>query len=115
MNIKIVENTITMDEVRELAQEFYRTMIKGVIDVEREIIALGGEYHMDANTILIENGSKQINVWGFNIRFDKQENEMIEYTSLINIRPNQGNMAMELLDQNLRKKIKEIINKIIIK
>ena len=111
MKIKVIENEISLQEVIELAQEFYGTMIKGVVDIENEILALGGEYHMDANNVLIENGSKQPNVWGFNINFEKSGDDWIEYTSLINIRPAQGNRTMELADENLRNRIKEIINK----
>lgn len=111
MKIKIVENEISLEELKELAQEFYGTMIKGAIDVENEILALGGEYHMDANNVLIEKGLKQPNIWGFNINFEKEGDDWIEYTSLINIRPAQGNRAMELADENLKKRIKEIINK----
>lgn len=111
MNIKVVKDEISLAEVKEIAKEFYGNMIKGVIDVKNEIIALGGEYHMDANMVLTEQGSKQVNIWGFNLRLEKKEEEWIEYTSLINIRPNQGNREMELQDKNLRKKIKEIINK----
>ena len=52
MNIKIVEDKISLQELREVAKEFYSTMIKGVVDVEKEIAAFGGEYHADANEML---------------------------------------------------------------
>ena len=111
MNIKVVKSEISLAEIMETAREFYGTMIKGVVDVQNEILVLGGEYHMDANMVLIEQGSKQQNVWGFNLILDKEGEYHIEYVSLINIRPAQGNREMELKDQNLRKRIKEIINK----
>jgi hypothetical protein len=87
MKIVIIDDQIHIDLIREIAQEFYGDMIKGVVDLEQEIVALGGEYHMDANMKLIEHGSQQPHVWGFNIYLDKEGDEMIEYTSLINIRP----------------------------
>lgn len=49
MNIRIIETPITRAEAKEIAKEFYIDMVKGVVDVEREIIALGGEWHIDAN------------------------------------------------------------------
>ena len=55
MNIKIIDSKIPNKDLQEMAKEFYGSMIKGVVDVEREILAMGGEYHMDANNILIEN------------------------------------------------------------
>ncbi len=114
MKIVIVNDKISESELREIAKEFYIDMIKGAIDVEKEIVAFGGEWHMDANNKLIENGSKQNNIWGFNIYFNKLKEERLEYFSLINIRPGQGNRGMEIEDENLRKTIKEIIDKIIV-
>ena len=53
MRIKIIDKKISKDELQEIAKEFYVVMIKGVVDVERDILAVGGEYHMDANNVLI--------------------------------------------------------------
>ena len=111
MNIKIIDKKITKSELRKIAEEFYGDMIKGVVDIEREILAIGGEYHMDANEVLIKNYSKQQNIWGFNWYFDKLGDERIEYISLINIRPKQGNRVMEVQNASLRDKMKNIILK----
>ena len=111
MNIKVVDKKIAETELREIAKDFYVTMIKGVVDIEREIIAIGGEYHVDANTILIESGSNQRDVWGFNWYFGKDIYESIEYVSLINIRPQLGNRTMEVRDILLRDRMKIIILK----
>ncbi|MEK7596425.1 MAG: DUF5674 family protein [Patescibacteria group bacterium] len=111
MPIKIIDKKITESELREIAKDFYVDMIKGVVDIEREILAVGGEYHMDANTILVESGSKQQNIWGFNWYFNKTGDERIGYISLINIRPGQGNKTMEVQDASLRDIMKRIIFK----
>ena len=111
MNIKIIDKKISESELREIAKDFYVEMVKGVVDIEREILAMGGEYHMDANNVLIENDSKQQNVWGFNWYFDKSGDERIEYISLINIRPKQGNRVMEVQDASLCDKMKSVILK----
>ncbi|OGF58968.1 hypothetical protein A3B05_03160 [Candidatus Giovannonibacteria bacterium RIFCSPLOWO2_01_FULL_43_160] len=109
--MKIIDKKITEPELREIAKDFYGEMVKGVVDIEREIIVMGGEYHMDANVILMENGSKQQDVWGFNWYFDKTGDERIEYVSLINIRPAQSNRTMEVQNVSLRNKMKAIILK----
>ncbi len=109
MNIKIIDKKITESELREIAKDFYGEMIKGVVDIEREILALGGEYHMDANNKLIENGSRQQNIWGFNWYFDKKRSKEIEYVSLINIRPKQNNRTMEVQNISLRDRMRTII------
>lgn len=111
MDIRIINKKISKSELREIAKEFYGDMVKGVADINLEILAMGGEYHMDANMEIIKNGSKQQNVWGFNWYFNKIGNERIEYVSLINIRPAQGNRTMEVQDLFLRDKMKSIILK----
>ena len=113
MNIKIVRDKITKSELEELAKEFYVEMVKGVADIERDIIALGGEWHIDANSILIEDGSKQNNLWGFNIYLNKPKESRLEYNSLINIRPKQGNRNMEIENEEIKNKIFDIVNKLV--
>ncbi len=113
MDIRIIKEKIIKLELEELAKEFYVEMVKGVADIEREIIALGGEWHMDANEVLIKDGSKQQNLWGFNIYLNKPREEMLEYNSLINIRPKQGNKSMEIENEEIKNKIFEIVNNLV--
>ena len=114
MEIRIITESITADELALLAGAWYGDMIKGVVDIEREIVALGGEFHMDANTLLTQNGSRQDSVWGFNIHLNRPRGEWIEFTSLINIRPTQKNRGMLIEDKELQKSIRAIVNKKII-
>lgn len=109
MNIVVVEKTIPLAELREIAKEFYVDMIKGVVDIESGITAFGGEYHADANAKLVEHGSAQKNVWGFNIYLDRPRDAWVEYTSLINIRPG-INQDMEVQDEEIRARMKTIID-----
>ena len=110
MKIKIIKEKIPKIELEELALEFYVEMVKGVVDIEREIIALGGEWHIDANQVLIVDGSLQKNIWGFNIYL----NGRIEYISLINIRPLQNNRNLEVEDPSIREKMNAIIKRLVI-
>lgn len=111
MDIRIVDKPITRADAADIAKEFYGDMVKGVVDIEREIIALGGEWHIDSNLKLIEHGSKQDMVWGFN--FYPNESR-IEYVSLINIRPSQNNRKIEIQDDSLKRKMEQVIRKFII-
>lgn len=88
-------------------------MIKAVVDVKKEIIALDGELHADLEELLIENNSKQEDLWGINLYPKKPLQERIEYTALINIRPSQDNSSMEVESVKIRKKIEKIVNKLI--
>lgn len=110
MKIKILEEKIRKEELKKIAQENYGDMTKGVVDIEKEIIALGGEFHSEANEILIEKGSNQENVWGFNIYPEKQKEDRLEYDSLINIKPKQGNRDVIIGSEDIKEKMKNIIN-----
>lgn len=83
-------------------------MVKYVVDVERGIAAVGGELHADAGALLLENGSSQEHLWGANYYPGRGPEGCIEYTSLINIRPSQGNPSMVVQDEGVRVRMKDI-------
>jgi hypothetical protein len=62
--IRIIKEPITFEELKKIAEERYVDMIKAVVDVEKEIIALGGDLHSDEEAFLLEVGSLQENLWG---------------------------------------------------
>jgi hypothetical protein len=113
MNIEIVKEKISMEKLQELAKDSYGHMIKGVVDVHLKIIALGGELHADAEAVLLQRGSDQQHLWGFNIYPQKSSEERIEYTSFINIRPRQNNRSLEIKNRDLRAKIRSIVDDLI--
>ncbi|OGG48036.1 hypothetical protein A3D66_02910 [Candidatus Kaiserbacteria bacterium RIFCSPHIGHO2_02_FULL_50_9] len=86
-------------------------MVKGVADCRRGTVALGGDWHMDANAHLILDGSLPEDTWGFNLYPEEEGEEALEYISLINIRPGQGNHEMELQDPLLRNLIRGLVQK----
>jgi len=110
VNIKIIKDTISIDEAKEIGKEFYDDMVKGAIDIANGVVALGGEYHIDAATVLTDAGSSAVNIWGFNIVFNKPKEERLEYTALINIKPSLGNREMYIQDDKIRQRIKEIVD-----
>jgi hypothetical protein len=111
--IRIIKEPITFEALKKIAEERYGDMVKAVVDVEREIMVLGGDLHSDEEAFLLENGSLQENLWGINLWIEKPFEEMIEFDSIINIRPKQGNRSRFIEDENIRSKIKEIIKKLI--
>jgi len=113
MNIKIVTKKILIDNIKKIAEETFGAMAKAVVDIEKDIMAVGGELHADAEAVLIENGSKQENIWGINIFPYKKGKDRYEFTALINIRPSIGNRSMEIENLNICKKITVICDKLI--
>ena len=112
-NIKIIKEKISENELRLFLGKPFVDMVKFVVDVEKEIIALGGEMHADAEQVLLKDGSEQKNLWGGNIYPDKEQDKKIEYESLINIRPSQNNRSIEIRDDELKTKIKDIVERLI--
>ena len=104
-----LEEKPTDEQTREMLQE-YESMIKIVVDIRRKILAGGGEMHSDCETVLLENGSEQDDLWGANWY---PEDERIAFESLINIRPRLGNRGILIQDENLRKQVEEITRKIL--
>lgn len=110
---KIIRQPIPKLELNGFAQETFGTMVKGVVDCEREIIALGGELHADEETLLLQDGSKQENLWGINIYPNKPLIDAVEFDSMINIRPSDGNYSRNVESQEIREKIIALIHKLI--
>ncbi|MBI3458709.1 hypothetical protein HY061_00375 [Candidatus Azambacteria bacterium] len=109
MEIKILEKVMSMSGVKELAKNWYGTMIKGVVDTVKDRVALGGDYHVEACQILIETGSQFEDVWGFNIRFEENQKGVLEFDSMVNIKPDLGNRSRNINDQEIIKNTTEII------
>ena len=97
----VLDRRIAPELLRRLVERF-EDMVKYVVDVERGVLAAGGEMHADAEQALLESGARQADLWGANDYPGRGRDECIEYTSLINIRPGAGNRGMELQDPKLR-------------
>lgn len=109
--MKIIEDSITLLELKAIAHEQFLTIIKAVVDVEQEIMAVGGEFHSDLETLLLETkDSKRDNIWGINLRLNKTGDEFIEFDSMINLKPLSGNTSRGVADETLRQKIVSIVN-----
>jgi hypothetical protein len=106
--IIILEEPIDREELARLVAAHFSDMVKYVADVERGIAAVGGELHADAQALLLERGSRQEDLWGANYYPARGPDDCIEYTSLINIRPAQGNRGMVVEDPGLRQRIRDI-------
>jgi hypothetical protein len=99
-----VRQRATEKEINEMLEEL-KTYIKLAVDVERDILAGGGEYHADCEEVLLEDGSRQEEIWGADWY---PEHRKVEFGALINIRPRQGNRSMEIEDPKLRDRIETI-------
>ena len=105
MAITIVRSHATAQQMTEML-EVLEGYIKLAVDVERGILAGGGAMHADCESVLLDYGSVQEDVWGADWYPSSQQ---VAYESLINIRPRQGNRSLEVNDPELRSRIAEIV------
>jgi hypothetical protein len=109
MGIVIVRVPATPSEVAEMCAEF-GTFIKLAVDLERGILAGGGELHADCEQALLQDGSRQQDIWGGDWLPDIQE---VGFESLINIRPRQDNHSLELQSPELRQRFEAIVRRLL--
>ena len=108
--MKILENIITIDELKEVANNTFGNLVKAVVDVEKKLIAIDAELHSDLEALLIENNSQQKNLWGINL-YPYEDEDFLEFDSMINIRPRQGNKSRSVDSVETQKEIIDIVNK----
>ena len=107
---QIVSEPLARSDLVRIASEQFGDMVKAVVDIERGIMALGGELHSDEEALLLDDGSSQRNLWGINLYPSAEEADWIEYDSMINVRPSQGNRTRGVEDVGLRDAIRRIVN-----
>lgn len=113
--MQIIDKNVSVAELEEMAKKMFGNLVKAVVDLEKEIMAVDGELHADEEALLIEQGSKQQNLWGINLYPElRTSSDFIEFDSMINLRPSQGNRSRGVDDVNLQKKIIAIVNKLVI-
>ncbi|MBI3251751.1 MAG: hypothetical protein HYZ52_00305 [Candidatus Omnitrophica bacterium] len=112
--IKIISKRISPEKLKEFLGKPFSDMVKFVVDIEKGVVALGGELHSDAEALLLEKGCLQKNLWGGNLYPDLPGEGRIVYTSMINIRPSAGNRSMELKDEKARARVKIVLDKLIL-
>ncbi len=105
MKIHLLRDHVTPEQVAEML-ETLGSYVKLAVDVERAVVAGGGEWHYDCEQVLLADGSRQENVWGADWYPDERK---VEFEALINIRPRQNNRTMLINDPELRKQIERIV------
>ena len=106
----IVRETLKFEDLKTAAGRF-GDMVKAVVDVDREIVAVDGELHADLESLLLEDGSAQRSLWGINLYPDLPGDQWIEFDSMINLRPSQGNRSRGVEDEAIRQRVRAIVEK----
>lgn len=114
--MKLIESSLPLKELQEMAETMYGTMVKGVVDIRNNRLVLDAEMHVDEEQFLLEKGSLQNDLWGINLHPEKYgTDEFIEFDSMINIRPSLNNRSRSVEDPELRENIINIVSLLITK
>jgi hypothetical protein len=112
-SILIAASRIPPEELRGLVAAWFGDMVKIVVDVRRGLVAVGGELHADAEALLLDQGSRQDDLWGANYFPGLGPERCIEFTALINIRPGRGNRSMDIQNQDVRVRVRQLVEGVI--
>lgn len=101
---------ISVSELSEMADKMFGNLVKGVVDLDNELLVVDAEMHVDEEQFLIENGSKQESLWGINLYPEYiNTDQFIEFDSMINIRPRQNNNSRSVENEEVQKAIVDLV------
>jgi hypothetical protein len=106
--IVVTSTPLSDAEVRRLTEEVFGDMVKFEVDLANRRIAVGGQLHADGEALLLELGGRQEDLWGGNFYPDRTGDDRIELTSLINIRPSQGNRSMLIESVEIQNRVRDL-------
>lgn len=111
--MKLIDKEITIAELKEMSAKMFGGLVKAVVDLEKQIMVVDADMHADEEQTLLEAGSVQKNLWGINLYPEKVGDEFVEFDSMINLRPSQGNRSRSVDDPAIQKQIIELVGKLV--
>ena len=114
MPIQIVSASIVLAELQRMAEQQFGDFVKTVVDVGRGVMAIGGELHADEEAVLLDDGARQVDLWGINLYPGGPAADLIEFDSMINVRPSQGNRSRNVDDAAVQRQIREIVERLVV-
>ncbi len=111
--MEIVKDKILVQKLQEMSEKMFGSLVKAMVDVKKEIMAIDAPMHADLLELLIEKeNSEPQNLWGINLYPEKfEQDNFIEFDSIMNLKPGMGNKTRGVEDESTRKKIIEIVKK----
>lgn len=100
---------ISKDTLIEFSEKMFGGLVKGVVDVRQRVVLFDAEMHVDLEQALLEACSNQQDLWGINVYPEEKGEDFLEFDSMINIRPNQGNKTRGVEDPEIQKQIRDIV------
>ena len=111
--LRIVRSPVTRADLHEIAEHQFGDMVKGVVDMDRAVLAIGAELHSDEQAALLADGSSLAALWGINLYPGESGDAFLEYDSMINVRPSQGNRSRGVEDEAMRSRIRDVVRSLV--
>lgn len=111
-SIRIIDQKIALADLRRVAAAGFGDFVKAVVDIKKGVMAIGGEMHADGESALLADGSRQDDLWGINLHPEQKGENFVEFDSMINIRPRQGNRSRSVESQEIRAKIIALVRQL---
>jgi hypothetical protein len=114
MQLVTKKQPIDRKQLLEFSQKMFGGLVKAVVDIEQEIMMVDAELHADQEAVLLSQGSKQDVLWGINLYPEEAHENFIEFDSMINVRPRQHNRSRSVGSEEIRAKIRTIVEKLVV-
>jgi hypothetical protein len=112
--VEIVRDGVSLAHLRELADAGFGDLVKAVVDVDGHLMAIGGSMHADEESALLDVGSRQRDLWGINLYPGSYGTpDWVEFDSMINLRPSQGNRSRSVEDAAVCDRILEVVAELV--
>lgn len=110
---RIFRERVSRAELARMADEQFGDWIKAVVDLSRGIMAVGGDLHADDEAALLADGSRQRDLWGINLYPGESGRDWIEFDSMTNLRPSDGNRSRGVDDERTRARIRDVVGSLV--
>ena len=103
------DNLVSIGALKEMAAGMFGDLVKAVVDLRREVMAVEAEMHSDEEALLLQDGSDQADLWGINLYHEAEGDDFVEFDSMINLRPSSGNRSRGVESASIRERIREVV------
>jgi hypothetical protein len=113
--MQIITGQITAADLASMAAATFGDLVKAVVDVDRGLLAVDAGMHSDLEALLLDAGSHQRDLWGINLYPDEFGTPgFLEFDSMINLRPGQGNRSRSVDDPVVRAAIEDLVSRVVV-
>lgn len=113
--MQIIAGHITVAELSAMAEATFGDLVKAVADVGRGLLAVDAGMHSDLEALLLDAGAGHADLWGINLYPAEHGTPgFLEFDSMINLRPGQGNRTRSVEDPSIRAVIEELVGRVVV-